>query len=64
MKTVKIVALTAVITTVVVVAPIVAFVQGVNYEKRNSAEIQAKATALIKSVAPAPVAEATASPKK
>lgn len=55
-RTAKVIIWTALVTALVIVAPIVAFVQGVNYEKHNSAEIQVKATALVKSVTAAPVA--------
>lgn len=53
-KTIKIVIWTAIVTALVIVAPIIAFVQGMNYEKRTTAEVQVKAAALVKAAAPAP----------
>ena len=60
-KTAKIVVWTVLLTAIIIIAPIVAFVQGVSYEKRNSAEIQVKAKALAQTIAP--VAQATPPPK-
>lgn len=61
MKTSKVVAVTVVVTVVAIAVPILAFVAGMNYEKGNSAEIQAKASALVRAAAPAP---STPAPKQ